>query len=77
MEDKVLLILRNILECNEISVNSSKTTISNWDSMAVINMIAEFEESFGISIEPEEIKYLDDVKGILFLLNNKTKIAGH
>jgi len=72
MENKIIGILNEVLETKTISLESSKEEFDNWDSMAVLNMIAEIEMAFDIQIEPEEIESFDSVKGIIKLVREKT-----
>ena len=47
---------------------NSQTTCAAWDSMGQLNLVAELEEAFDVSLEPEEIgsmRCFDDIIRIL------------
>ena len=55
MEEKLLLIIRDILEDQSLDENVSQSNCDDWDSMAHLNIIIAVEEGFDISIEPDDI----------------------
>jgi len=55
MEEKLLSIIRDILENQTLDVNVSQSNCDDWDSMAHLNIIIAVEEEFEISIEPDDI----------------------
>jgi acyl carrier protein len=55
MEEKLLSIIRDILENQSLDVNVSQSNCDDWDSMAHLNIIIAVEEEFEISIEPDDI----------------------
>jgi acyl carrier protein len=68
MEEKLLLIIRGILENQSLDENVSQSNCDHWDSMAHLNIIIAVEEEFEISIEPDditEIKSFSDFKEYL------------
>lgn len=65
MEEKLLTIIRDILEDQSLDENVSQENCDDWDSMAHLNIVIAVEEEFDISIEPEditEIKSFADLK---------------
>lgn len=65
MEDKLIQVAANVLGIKKenISLNSSREDIDEWDSLAHLNLIAEIEEQFGVQIpfeETHEIRKLSD-----------------
>ena len=56
MKDKLKQILSSTLNVPEeqIKEESSVENIEGWDSLAHLNIILSLEQSFGISISPEE-----------------------
>lgn len=68
MEEKVLEILKEVFELETVDETCSQKTCEAWDSMGQLNLVAELEDSFDISLEPEEIgemKCFDDIVRIL------------
>ena len=53
MEEKVLEILKYVLEDESIDKSVSQENNSNWDSLKQLNLMVELESEFNISIEPE------------------------
>ena len=68
MEEKILEILKETFELDSVDKTCSQTTCPEWDSMGQLNLVAELEDEFDISLEPEEIgemKSFDDVVRIV------------
>lgn len=68
MEEKVLQILKATFELETVDKTCSQKTCAAWDSMGQLNLVAELEEAFDISLEPEEIGAMmcyDDIVRIL------------
>jgi acyl carrier protein len=68
MENKVFEILKEVFELEIVDNTCSQTTCEKWDSMGQLNLVAELEDAFDISLEPEEIgtmKCYDDIIRIL------------
>lgn len=71
MEEKILNILKTVLELNNIDTTCSSANCEKWDSMAHLNLIVELETEFDISFEPEEIIYMISYDEIKKMLENK------
>ena len=68
MEEKVLNILKETFGLDNVDETCSQGTCPEWDSMGQLNLVAELDDTFDISIEPEEIgsmKSFDDIVRIL------------
>lgn len=68
MEQKILEILKETFNLDTVDSSCSQTTCDAWDSMGQLNLVAELEDAFDISLEPEEIgtiKSYDDIVRIL------------
>lgn len=68
MEEKILNILRNVLENQAIDTTCSQENCEAWDSMRHLNLCFELEGEFDIMFEPEEMaamKSYDDVVRIV------------
>lgn len=71
MEEKVLEILKNVLELDQIDKSISSSTCDKWDSMAQLNISVELEAEFGGSLEPEDIAALASYEDIVRILKEK------
>ena len=71
MEEKVLEILKNVLEMDSIDETCSQATCEKWDSMAHLNLVVELQSEFGLSLEPEEIGQMQSFKDVIEMLKSK------
>lgn len=71
MEEKVLEILRNLFESNDIDETCSQETCEKWDSMGQLNLVVELETEFDVTLEPEEIGEMKCYNDIIRILKNK------
>ena len=71
MEEKVLEILKNVLELDNVDESISSANCDKWDSMAQLNISVELEMEFGVSLEPEEIAALASFEDIVRILREK------
>lgn len=53
MEEKVLEILKYVLEDGRVDNTVSQENYANWDSLKQLNLMVELEAEFDVSIEPE------------------------
>lgn len=72
MEDKVFEILRDIFELDTVDSTCSQETCDAWDSMGQLNLVAELEDAFGVSLEPDEIANMKTFDDIIYLLKEKS-----
>ncbi len=72
MEEKVLEIVKNVLQDDNVDVNTSQANNARWDSMAQLNLVIDLESEFGLSLEPDEISSIKSVKDIIKLVSNKS-----
>ena len=71
MEEKVLEILKNLFELDTVDETCSQETCEKWDSMGQLNLVAELEMEFDVSLEPEEIGEMKCYNDIVKLLSQK------
>ncbi len=71
MEEKVLEILKNVLELDQIDKSFASSNCDKWDSMAQLNISVELEAEFGVSLEPEDIAALASYENIVRILKEK------
>lgn len=68
MEEKILEIIKETFDLESVDESISQKNCEAWDSMGQLNLVADLEEAFDISLEPEEIgemKSFDDIVRIL------------
>jgi acyl carrier protein len=56
---------------------ASNTSLSAWDSIAQVTLLAAVEEEFGIQVDPEQIDQLTSFHAIMNYLNNKSSGQAH
>jgi acyl carrier protein len=71
MEEKILEILKNVLDDSSVNKNTTSLNNEKWDSMAHINLVTELEMEFDVSFLPEEFPELNSVDNIANILNTK------
>ena len=71
MEEKILSIIKTVLELNEVHNSISQESCDRWDSLNHLNIILEVESEFEVSFTPEEIVELKSARSITDLLLNK------
>lgn len=71
MEDKIIEILKNVLETENVNSDSNQDNTENWDSLHQLNLVVELEDAFDVSLEPEDIAEMKSVKAIVRIINFK------
>ena len=71
MEEKVLEILKDLFELDTVDMTCSQSTCDKWDSMGQLNLVAELEDAFDVSLEPEEIGEMKSFDDIIRILKRK------
>ena len=71
MEEKVLEILKDVFELDSVDKTCSQSTCEKWDSMGQLNLVAELEDAFYVSLEPEEIGEMKSFDDIIRILKDK------
>lgn len=71
MDDRILKIMRDILEDETIDVSCNQQSCEKWDSLNQLNLVAELEEEFNIEFEPEEIAEMKSYNKIKELIEKK------
>lgn len=57
------------LDADELTGEESLADMEEWDSMAVISLIALVDETFEITLEPEQIMESETVNDIIKLID--------
>lgn len=71
MEEKVLHILRTVLENNTLDKTCSQENCEAWDSLHHLNICFELEGVFGVFFQPDEMARIKSYDDIIRLLNEK------
>ena len=71
MEEKILEILKETFELETVDKSCSQKTCEAWDSMGQLNLVAELEETFDISLEPEEIGEMTSFDDVVRIVSEK------
>ena len=71
MEENILEVLKETFELDSVDKTCSQTTCPAWDSMGQLNLVAELEEAFDVSLEPEEIGTMKCFEDIVRILKSK------
>ena len=71
LEDRILEIMREAFEMEEVSTDASQKNCERWDSLHHLNLAAELEDAFGIELEPEEIAEMTDFTRVVDMIKSK------
>lgn len=73
IKEKVFAIVAEVCETTPDKINDN-TTIGDfpqWDSVGQLTILSSVEEAFDISLEPEEMMEIEDVKDIVKAVEEK------
>lgn len=70
MEQKLKELVKRILgiEYIDIDIDTNKDQISEWDSLANLQIISEVEEEFNVKIPFEKISEIKNIRDILNII---------
>ena len=71
MEDKILDVLRTVLEDPTIGADCSQENCENWDSLRHLTVCFELEGAFDVQFEPDEMEAMKSVGAIKQILEKK------
>lgn len=71
LEDKVLAIMCQVFEVDEVTTDVSQKNCERWDSLRHLTLASELEEAFDIELEPEEIAEMVDFSHVIETLKSK------
>ena len=73
MKDKLFEILSDVLDIDieNVSEGLSQDNTEDWDSVTHLTLVAEIEDEFDISLEPEQIEKMNNVMTILQILEHE------
>ena len=71
LKEKVLDIMRETFELEEVSTDISQKNCGSWDSLHHLMLASELEDAFDIELEPEEIAEMTDFSRVIAMLESK------
>ena len=71
MEDKVLEIMKEVFEMEDVTTDISQRNCERWDSLHHLTLASELEDAFNVELEPEEIGQMTDFSKVIDVLKNK------
>lgn len=71
MEEKILTVLRTVLEDPTIGADCSQENCENWDSIRHLTVCFELEGTFDVQLEPNEMEAMKSVEDIKRILEQK------
>ena len=71
MEEKILAVLRAVLEDATLDATCSQENCENWDSLRHLTVCFELESAFGVQFEPEEMEAMKSVENIKRAISSK------
>ena len=71
LEEKVLEIMRDTFDTQDVSTTSSQKNCERWDSLRHLTLASELEDAFDIELEPEEIATMTDFSRVIAMLQSK------
>ena len=64
MENKILTIMKEVLDDPNVNSHTTSETCENWDSMHHLMLMSELEEAFGMEFDPEQMAQMKDFASI-------------
>ena len=71
LEDKILEIMCEAFELDEVSTDASQKNCPKWDSLHHLTLASDLEEAFDIELEPEEIAQMTDFNRVVAMIESK------
>jgi acyl carrier protein len=71
MERKLIELVKKILNVEYIEIDTNKAQISEWDSLANLQIISEVEEKFNVKIPFEKISEIKNIRDILNIIKSE------
>ena len=71
MEDKVLEMMKEVFEIDDITTDVSQKNCERWDSLHHLTLASELEDAFDVELEPEEIGQMTDFAKVIDVLRKK------
>jgi len=71
LEEKILKIMRETFETDDVTASSSQKNCERWDSLRHLTLASELEDAFDIELEPEEIAEMTDFSRVVAMIQSK------
>ena len=71
MVQRIIEIMKDVLEEQSIDINSTQESLENWNSLRHLNLASELEEEFNVDLDPAEIAEMKSVHDIVRIINEK------
>lgn len=71
MENRIIAILKDVLETENITAATTLDSCEKWNSLSHLSLAVELETEFDVEFEPEEIAKMKSVAGIVAILKAK------
>ena len=71
--DQVRDIFADVMEVSpdRVAMDATPDTIDTWDSLRLLNLVLACEETFSISLDPEEVERMTSVRTIVETISGK------
>lgn len=63
--------LAEILETDSVEMDQELASFESWDSLAILSIIALTDDSFGVTLNAEEINNAKTIGGLIGLIESK------
>lgn len=71
MEEKIIEIMKNVFNTEDITTTTSQNNCEKWDSLHHLNLIVELEDAFEMEFEPEEIAEMKSFDAVMKVIKSK------
>ncbi len=71
MKNQFIDLLKEVLEVSYLSMSDNFKELDEWDSLALLTLIAELDEQYGVLIQSEELDKILTIQELFDLVQNK------
>lgn len=71
MENKILSIMKEVLDEGNLDVTCSQETCENWDSLHHLMLMSELEDAFDVELDLDEMAQMKSFAEIKLMLESK------
>ena len=71
MEERIIEIMKEVLENQNIDLSSTQETVESWNSLRHLNLASELEDEFNVEFDPAEIAEMKSVGQIVKIIKQK------
>lgn len=74
MKEEIFAVISAVMEIplDDISEDTTKDNVPNWDSLRQLNLVFALEDNFGVKFSDEDILQMNGVRDILGALSRMT-----